>query len=73
GFAELFADRFCILTPPPGTDTKAVEKIAALWRRAGMKIEIMDAHQAVSQLCSNSIISALIYTIEKNRKSCFAA
>ena len=43
GFAELFEGRWCILTPPAGTDQKAVERMAELWRRAGMMIEIMDA------------------------------
>ena len=42
GFAELFDGRWCILTPPPGTDRTAVERLAELWRRSGMTIEIMD-------------------------------
>src|SRR5438477_139403 len=32
GFAELFVDRWCILTPPPGTDPAAVEDLTALQR-----------------------------------------
>jgi cyclohexadieny/prephenate dehydrogenase len=35
GFAELFQGRWCLLTPPAGTDEAAVEKIEALWRRLG--------------------------------------
>jgi cyclohexadieny/prephenate dehydrogenase len=35
GFAELFEDRWCILTPPPGTDAAAVDSVAALWRACG--------------------------------------
>jgi cyclohexadieny/prephenate dehydrogenase len=42
GFAELFHGRWCILTPPPGTDEVAVEKVASLWRAAGSMIEIME-------------------------------
>jgi len=42
GFAELFQGRWCILTPPPGTDEKAVERLAELWRRCGSMIEIME-------------------------------
>ncbi len=42
GFAELFHGRCCILTPPPGTDAAATERVAELWRRAGMSVEIMD-------------------------------
>jgi cyclohexadieny/prephenate dehydrogenase len=42
GFAALFQGRWCILTPPPGTDDAAVEKVAALWRSGGSMIEIME-------------------------------
>ena len=42
GFAELFEGHWCILTPPPGADAGAVERIAELWRRAGMMIEVME-------------------------------
>ncbi|MCC7426375.1 MAG: prephenate/arogenate dehydrogenase family protein [Alphaproteobacteria bacterium] len=42
GFAELFQGRWCILTPPPGTDEAAVEKLATLWRRAGSNVETME-------------------------------
>ena len=41
GFAAMFQGRWCILTPPPGTDDAAVEKVAALWRSGGSMIEIM--------------------------------
>ncbi|MBC7522255.1 MAG: prephenate/arogenate dehydrogenase family protein [Sandarakinorhabdus sp.] len=41
GFASLFHDRWCILTPAaPGPDT---DKVAAFWTRLGAKVEIMDA------------------------------
>ncbi|WP_424137036.1 prephenate/arogenate dehydrogenase family protein [Roseomonas chloroacetimidivorans] len=43
GFAELFKGRWCIITPPPGSDPEAVAKIRALWERAGSMIETMDA------------------------------
>jgi cyclohexadieny/prephenate dehydrogenase len=42
GFAALFQGRWCILTPPPGTNEAAVEKVAALWRSGGSMIEIME-------------------------------
>src|SRR6185295_1182370 len=35
GFAELFIDRWCILTPPEGTETGAVEKLRAFWAALG--------------------------------------
>ena len=40
GFAELFVDRWCILTPPEGTDPAAIEKLAAFWRALGANVEI---------------------------------
>ncbi len=42
GFDSLFEDRWCILTPPPGTDPQAVAAVASLWRCAGSTIEEMD-------------------------------
>ena len=41
GFVELFQGRWTLLTPPPGTDEQAVEKIAELWRRCGSQIATM--------------------------------
>ena len=42
GFTTLFRDRWCLLTPPPGTDEDAVEKVAELWRRCGAMVETME-------------------------------
>jgi len=42
GFTTLFQGRWCLLTPPPGTDPAAVERIAELWRRCGSMVEMMD-------------------------------
>ena len=42
GFAELFEDRWCILTPG-SADPKAVEKVTAFWEALGSRIEIMEA------------------------------
>jgi cyclohexadieny/prephenate dehydrogenase len=55
GFAELFRGRWCILTPPAGTDAAAVEKLAELWRRCGSMIEIMEAahHDQVLAITSH--------------------
>jgi len=64
GFAELFQDRWCILTPDEGTDAQAVEKVAGLWRAGGMMVEIMDAehHDLVLALTSH-LPHAIAYTI----------
>jgi cyclohexadieny/prephenate dehydrogenase len=42
GFAELFEGRWCLVTPPPGTDEAAVEKAAELWRRCGSMVTTME-------------------------------
>ena len=42
GFTTLFQGRWTLLTPPPGTDEVAVEKVAELWRRCGSMIERME-------------------------------
>src|SRR4029077_10303964 len=43
GFAELFVNRWCILTPPTGADAKAVEKLAAFRTKLGAHVETMTA------------------------------
>jgi len=64
GFAELFEDRWTILTPPPGTDEAAVEKVAALWRGVGSSVEIMEADHHDRVLAITSHLPHLIaYTI----------
>ncbi|HVP86329.1 MAG TPA: prephenate/arogenate dehydrogenase family protein [Rhizomicrobium sp.] len=42
GFPELFDNRWCILTPPPGTDPAAVEKLKLFWQRCGSNVDVMD-------------------------------
>ena len=42
GFAELFDGRWCILTPVPGTDAAALEKLKDFWRRCGSEVETME-------------------------------
>ncbi|MFO1119915.1 MAG: prephenate/arogenate dehydrogenase family protein [Rhodospirillales bacterium] len=64
GFAELFQGRYCLLTPPPETDPAAVARIAALWRAAGMTVEMMSAAHHDRVLAITSHLPHLIaYTI----------
>ena len=64
GFAELFVNRWCILTPPPGTDTAAAEKLAEFWRRIGANVEIMTPEHHDIVLAMTSHLPHLIaYTI----------
>jgi cyclohexadieny/prephenate dehydrogenase len=55
GFAEVFQNRWCILTPPPGTDRDAVERLKALWLACGSNVEVMDAkhHDLVLAITSH--------------------
>ncbi len=64
GFAELFEGRWCILTPPPGTDEAAVARVGELWRRAGSQVEIMEPGHHDRVLAITSHLPHLIaYTI----------
>ena len=64
GFAELFDGRWCVLTPPPGTDEAAVAKVSELWRRCGAMIVTMTARHHDHVLAITSHLPHLIaYTI----------
>jgi cyclohexadieny/prephenate dehydrogenase len=64
GFAELFENRWCILTPPQGTDLEAVDKLAAFWRLLGANVETMtpDHHDLVLAVTSH-LPHLIAYTI----------
>lgn len=42
GFAELFDQRFCILTPTEGASVAAIDRLRAFWEAIGSDVEIMD-------------------------------
>ena len=60
GFAELFQDHWCILTPPEGCDPAAIEKVAEFWRRAGSNVDIMDSEHHDKVLAITSHLPQLI-------------
>jgi cyclohexadieny/prephenate dehydrogenase len=64
GFAELFINRWCILTPPEGTDPAAVERLRAFWTALGARVEIMtpDHHDLVLAITSH-LPHLIAYTI----------
>jgi cyclohexadieny/prephenate dehydrogenase len=65
GFAELFVGRWCILTPPDGTDAAAVDKLAAFWRMLGANVETMaspEHHDLVLAITSH-LPHLIAYTI----------
>jgi cyclohexadieny/prephenate dehydrogenase len=64
GFAQLFVGRWCILTPPPGSDPAAIERIATFWRLLGANVETMSAEHHDLVLGITSHLPHLIaYTI----------
>lgn len=60
GFAELFENRWCILTPPDDADPKAVDKVVALWAAMGAKVELMTAQHHDLVLAITSHVPHLI-------------
>ena len=55
GFATLFDNRWCVLTPPPGTDPAAIDRLRALWEAMGSNVEIMtpEHHDRVLAITSH--------------------
>jgi cyclohexadieny/prephenate dehydrogenase len=60
GFPELFQGRWCILTPLPGSDAAAVEKVKSFWLKAGSKVESMQAEHHDKVLAITSHLPHLI-------------
>jgi cyclohexadieny/prephenate dehydrogenase len=64
GFAELFRDRWCILTPLPNTDAAALARLTVLCEQAGMRVVTMDAEHHDKVLAMTSHLPHVIaYTI----------
>jgi len=55
GFADLFDRRWCVLTPPPGSDPEAVARLTRFWERCGSKVDVMDTahHDMVLAIVSH--------------------
>ena len=55
GFAELFANRWCILTPLEGVDPVALDRLVSFWQTLGSNVEVMDAahHDLVLAITSH--------------------
>ncbi|HUS53359.1 MAG TPA: prephenate/arogenate dehydrogenase family protein [Thermohalobaculum sp.] len=64
GFAELFDDRWCILTPLPGNAAEPVARLRAFWEGMGAKIDQMepDHHDLVLAVTSH-VPHAIAYTM----------
>ena len=60
GFATLFHNRWCILTPPDGADAAAVERVRGFWAAMGANVEIMTAQHHDLVLAITSHVPHLI-------------
>ncbi len=60
GFAELYDNRWCILTPAPETDPEATARLKAFWEGLGSNVEIMDADHHDMVLAITSHVPHLI-------------
>jgi len=64
GFATLFRGRWCILTPPAGTDPIAVARVEELWERIGANVDQMDpAHHDLVLAVTSHLPHIIAYTI----------
>ena len=64
GFATLFHHRWCIVTPPAGTDPLAVERVLEFWRRLGAEVEVMEpAHHDLVLAVTSHLPHLIAYTI----------
>ena len=60
GFAELFNNRWCVITPMRLNDSKALNKLKKLWCQLGSKVQIMEAENHDKILAITSHIPHLI-------------
>ena len=64
GFATLFANRWCIVTPPDGADAGAVERVCAFWREVGSNVETMTpAHHDLVLAITSHVPHLIAYNI----------
>ena len=64
GFSTLFLNRWTILTPPGGTDPKAVARLAAFWTGTGANVEIMQpAHHDLVLAITSHVPHLIAYNI----------
>ena len=64
GFASLFHNRWCILTPPADAEPTQVDRLAAFWRALGANVETMDpAHHDLVLAITSHLPHLIAYTI----------
>lgn len=64
GFASLFQQRWCILTPPEGADSAKLAALSAFWEALGARVEVMDAaHHDLVLAVTSHLPHLIAYTI----------
>jgi cyclohexadieny/prephenate dehydrogenase len=63
GFADLFHNRWCILTPPEGTDSDEIARLTRFWEACGSHVDTMDPEHHDKVL---AIVSHLPHLIAYN-------
>jgi cyclohexadieny/prephenate dehydrogenase len=64
GFASLFHNRWCIITPPEGTDPAKTAQVEAFWQALGANVETMDAaHHDLVLAVTSHLPHLIAYTI----------
>lgn len=64
GFAELFENRWTLLTPVEGSDPQAVSKLRALWEGMGANVDEMDAdHHDLALAVTSHAPHLIAYTM----------
>jgi cyclohexadieny/prephenate dehydrogenase len=64
GFASLFMNRWCILTPPEGADAEAVRRVRAFWEALGAHVETMNpAHHDLVLAITSHVPHLIAYNL----------
>lgn len=64
GFATLFDNRWCILTPSVSSDAASIEKLTRFWQSLGAKVTEMDApHHDLVLAVTSHVPHLIAYTI----------
>jgi cyclohexadieny/prephenate dehydrogenase len=64
GFASLFHNRWCILTPPVDADSTVVARLSTFWSALGANVETMDAaHHDLVLAITSHLPHLIAYTI----------
>ncbi len=64
GFAELFEDRWCILTPGDDADPQAISRLCWFWQQLGSSIQFMEAgHHDIVLAVTSHLPQLVAYNI----------